>query len=104
MLQNKNGDIGFHARMKGITMKSLAKTANEMFPDDVPVECHEYEDGCILFIPKTKGEKYSLYSLYKYLYDGNEVTFDLCDGDPRFEMNNNYSVTTKTTFPRKVKF
>ena len=104
MLQNENGEIAFHARMKGITMQSLANTANKMFPDEVQVKCHEYDDGCILFLPIGKGEKYSLYSLYKYLYDGYEATFDLCDGTPRFDMKNNFTVSTKTHFLRTIKF
>ena len=104
MLTNENGDIGFHCRMKGITMQSLAITANKMFPNDIPVKCHEYEDGCILFLPERKGENYSIYSLYKHLYNGQEASFDLCDGSPRFELNDNYSVESKTSFIRKIKF
>lgn len=41
--------------------------------------------------------------LYKDLYDGAEVIFDLCDGGPCFKISNDQTVTSLQRFERKVK-
>lgn len=103
LLYDDKKNIGFHARMKGITPNAIVNKANEMFPDDIKVE---YKGG--LYIPvKNEGidAKYSIYSLYKFMYDGNEVSFDLVDEyNPRFDMKKDKTITSKSSFIRKVKF
>ena len=103
MLTNEKADIGFHARMKGITQDVIAITANKLYPDLIP--CY-YQDG--IFKPdriSSNPYNYSLFRLYKALYDGEEITFDLCSGSgPCFDMKNNFSIETKSEFIRKLKF
>ena len=74
-----------------------------LFPDDIQVE---YKYG--LYIPnRNEGSngKYSIYSLYKLMYDGNEVSFDLVDKyNPCFNMNKDKTIESKLSFIRKVKF
>jgi hypothetical protein len=50
---------------------------------------------------RAKGEPLSL---YKKLYDGKTLKFDLATGKPSFNRNKNFSYTTNQTFIRKVKF
>ena len=103
MLSNDHGDIGFHARLKGIIQDVIAITANQLFPNAIPVD---YKDG--LFIPRRnegRNGKYSVYELYKALHRGRAITFDLCCSDkPCFDMSANFSVTTKTEFNRRLQF
>ena len=103
MLVDNTGALGFHARMKGVTSNAIVNTANEMFPDAIPVE---FKDG--LYYPlKNEGveSSYSIYELYKALYNGDEVAFDLVDKyNPRFQMNKDKTISSKNSFIRKVKF
>ena len=41
--------------------------------------------------------------LYKHLYNGNNVIFDLTRGQPMFKMNPNMTVNTIKNFKRKIK-
>ena len=103
MLVDDKNNLGFHARMKGVTCNAIVNTANQMFPDAIPVE---YKDG--LYFPlKNEGKdaSYSIYELYKYMYNGDEVAFDLVDKyNPRFEMKKDKTIVSKSSFIRKVKF
>ena len=47
--------------------------------------------------------KGGLMNLYKSLYEGNEEEFDLTYGEPKFNMNNNFTVETKKIFTRTTK-
>jgi hypothetical protein len=48
---------------------------------------------------------YSIYELYKALYNGVEVAFDLVDKyNPRFQMNKDKTISSKNSFIRKVRF
>ncbi|KAI5508483.1 organellar and viral DNA polymerase type B [Trichomonas vaginalis G3] len=52
-----------------------------------------------------KDSEFSLMKLYKALYDGQEIAFDLCkSATPAFEEKFNFSIQTKTSFIRKLKF
>ena len=44
----------------------------------------------------------NLMNLYKALYNGKEVTFDLADGSPSFKFNKDYTVSSNNHFYRKV--
>ena len=107
MLTNDLGHIAFHCRLKGVKQDVIAITANELFPESVP--CH-YDEKKGLFMPDLLGEhytifNYSIYKLYKHLYEGNEVEFDLCkSSNPCFEQKGNFTIQTKNTFIRKLKF
>ena len=101
MLYDKTtGEIAFHCRAKGIPTDVLVKTANKKYPDYIPCKLI---DG--LVYPQSIGENYSIYKLYEDLYSGREVEFDLCIGSkPCFDMKSNYSIKTKSSFIRKLKF
>ncbi|EAX73725.1 hypothetical protein TVAG_588310 [Trichomonas vaginalis G3] len=91
--------------MKGVKQDVIALTANEMFPD--AVQCYYNEDKNI-HIPVGKYDKdseFSIMKLYQALHDGQEIAFDLCKSTaPCFEEKFNFSITTKNTFIRKLKF
>ena len=105
MLTNDLGHIAFHVRMKGVKQDVIAITANELFP--MSVKC-EYDASSGIFYPKgeyTKDSQFSLMLLYKHLCDGNPVSFDLCKGsNPCFDKKNNFTIETKQTFIRELKF
>ena len=105
MLSNDLGSIAFHVRMKGVKQDVIAITANELFPKSVPCE---YDSSSGIFRPVgecTKDSQFSLMNLYKYLYDGHAVSFDLCKGvNPCFDRQNNFTIVTKQTFIRELKF
>jgi hypothetical protein len=97
-LTNQNGCSGFMARMKGITSDVIGITANKLYPDLEPVE---YKNN--LFYPKWGIDKASLEQLFEDLFAGKTIEFDLCDSaSPSFEMRSNYSITTKSSFIRKI--
>ena len=64
ILANDEGGHAIHFRMKGAPQKSIVIAANENFNGDI-------------------------LSLYKHIYDGNEVTVDLIKGGSLFKMNKN---------------
>ena len=105
MLTNDLGHVGFHVRMKGVKQDVIAITANEMFPNTV--QC-AYNENTGIFEPIGEyscNSKFSLLELYKHLYDGNAVTFDLCKGrNPCFDRKNNFTVETKSSFKRELVF
>ena len=69
----------YHIRMKGVPSDCIIYKANE-----------EY-DGDII-------------ALYKDLYDGKELTFNLLAVRPKFEMCKDMQIITKTKFNRKISF
>ncbi len=97
-LENSQGEIAFHVRMKGIPTDVIAIRANELYPD--AIKCF-YRDG--LVYPEALGEKYSIIELYKSLYDGEEIEFDLTKGaHPCFDIHIGHT-STKESFTRRVK-
>lgn len=74
-LTDQLGNIGYHIRMKGVSSKSIEHVA----------------DGDIL-------------GLYKRLFDGETIIFDLCcDGQVKFDNAKDGTVRTKNSFERAVK-
>ncbi|EAX71847.1 hypothetical protein TVAG_502400 [Trichomonas vaginalis G3] len=105
LLTNDLNEVAFHARCKGVKQDVLALTANEMFPE--AIQCYYNEDKNIHIPVGTydKDSEFSLMKLYKALYDGQEIAFDLCKScQPCFAEKFNFSITTKTSFIRKLKF
>ncbi|EAX81342.1 hypothetical protein TVAG_449620 [Trichomonas vaginalis G3] len=105
LLTNDLNEVAFHCRMKGVKQDVIALTANEMFPDSV--QCF-YDEDKGLMVPQgtyDKDSEFSLMKLYKALHDGQEIGFDLCkSSSPCFAEKFNFSITTKTSFIRKLKF
>jgi len=75
-LQDSTGDIDYMIRGKGLTQQSIKYAA---------------------------GRNGGIMNLYKSLFEGNEETFNLCDGQPSFEMLNNFTISTREAFIRKIK-
>ena len=108
MLTNDLGHIAFHCRLKGVKQDVIAITANEMFNSSDYVKV-KYDESSGLFVPEGDtydiNSKFTVFQLYLHLYKGYEVEFDLCKSkNPCFEQNDNYTITTKNTFIRKLKF
>lgn len=103
MLQDDKQNIAFHVRMKGIPASCLVQTANSLFPDSIPVKL---AGG--LFKPLNNNgpdASYSIFELYKYLYEGNTVNFELIsEFTPHFDFNKNRTISSKSSFVRKVQF
>jgi hypothetical protein len=78
--EDKDGNIitGHHTRLKGITTGAIHK------------KCEDFNEDPM--------------QLYKHMYDGNVVAFDLLAGRPKFEMCRDMSINSKKEFIRKVKF
>ena len=96
----KTDKIAFHCRAKGIPSDVLVKTANKLYKDSI--QC-VYKNG--LVYPLGEGDEYSIFKLYEDLYNGKEIEFDLCIGSkPCFDMKSNFSIKTKSSFTRKLKF
>jgi len=75
-LQDSTGEIDYMIRGKGLTQESIKYTA-------------EKHGGFM--------------NLYKKLFEGEEITFNLCDGQACFEMKKDFTVSTRKKFERKVK-
>ncbi|EAY21816.1 hypothetical protein TVAG_238420 [Trichomonas vaginalis G3] len=105
LLTNDLNEVAFHCRMKGVKQDVIALTANEMFPE--AVKC-VYDEDKGLMIPQGKYDKdseFSVMKLYEALHSSQEIAFDLCKSSaPCFEEKFNFSITTKNTFIRKLKF
>ena len=99
-LKNKAGDVAFHVRLKGIPSDVVIKKANQLFPKDI--QC-EYRNGLAFPIPSvSNNEEYSLWHLYKTIYEGTPVEFDLCESEkPSFEFKN-FQVSTRDSFVRVI--
>ena len=100
-LLNTSQEIAFVIRLKGVIPDVIVDKANELFPNDI--QC-EYRDGLVYALPSTSdNNEYSIYHLYKSLYDGEIIEFDLATSKlkPCFEIDH-FQVSTKTTFIRKI--
>lgn len=79
-LKNKEGDEGYHIRMKGIPEKSIKAYAEEHYDGDVM-------------------------KIYEELYNGKEIEFNLlANYQFKFEYAKNMTIRNKDTFYRKIKF
>ena len=74
----------YHMRLKGIPADCIINKAKEMFPLDTEMD--------------------SIYNLYKKLYDGVPIEFDLASGRVFFKANGNLSISSVNTFTRKIMF
>lgn len=76
-VQDKSGDVDYHIRGKGLTQKSIKAKVDE-----------EYDGNPML--------------LYKALYEGESIEFDLTKGQPCFKMHKNLTVSTLNKFVRRI--
>ena len=79
----------------------IVKKANQFFPKDI--QC-EYRDNLVFPIDSvSSNEEYSVFHLYRAIYEGTPVEFDLCESElkPCFELDN-FSVSTKDSFIRRI--
>ena len=100
-LQNSNKEIAFHIRMKGVVPDVIVDKANELYPQDI--QC-VYQNGLVYPIPSvSSNEEFSIFHLYKTLYDGESIEFDLATSKlhPTFELKN-FQMSTKESFIRKI--
>lgn len=80
LLEDQDGNNGYHIRLKGIPNTSIKDVANKEYKGDV-------------------------IALYKDLYEGKEITFDLlANYQIKFEYLHNMTIKNKTSFLRRVKF
>ncbi|EAX94207.1 hypothetical protein TVAG_360530 [Trichomonas vaginalis G3] len=105
LLTNDLNEVAFHARMKGVKQDVISITANEMFPN--AVQCY-YDENKNIHLPTgtyDKDSEFSIMKLYEALHDREEIAFDLCKSTvPCFENKFNFTINTKNTFIRKLKF
>ena len=78
ILEDNLGNIGYHARMKGVPNQCLT------------IKCQELG--------------ITLEELYMNLYNGNEVEFDLLKGCAGFKLTNTFEQYTRDNFSRKLRF
>ena len=100
-LKNQAGEIAFHIRMKGIVPDVIVNKANELYPQDI--QC-VYQNGLVYPMPSTSSNKeYSIFHLYKTLYDGESIEFDLATSKlhPCFELKE-FQMSTRDSFIRKI--
>ncbi len=76
-LQDSTGDIDYMFRAKGITQNAVTYAAKSFNNDYM--------------------------KLYESLYNGQEIEFDLTQGQPCFSMNTNMTVSTLKKFERRIK-
>lgn len=83
----------YHVRMKGMNKRGIIHRANEV-PDDLPDDVTKEDYG---------GD---LMKVYKDLYEGKKIEFDLCGGGqmPTFDYQSNGTISSKMKFTRKVQF
>jgi len=78
-LTNDNGEQAYHYRMKGVDLKCIELMTERRFKNDIM-------------------------ALYKHLYDGHSLKFDLTETKPRFKMNKDRTVNNINDFSRCVSF
>ena len=100
-LKNQCDEVAFHIRLKGICQDVIVDKANELFPNDI--RCY-YQDGLVYPMPSTSDNiEYSIYHLYKQLFNNESIEFDLATSKihPCFELND-MKVSTKDSFIRRI--
>lgn len=78
-LVDPEGHVSYLARLKGVPNSIIFKTAHDDFNND-PME------------------------LYRALYNGEPVVFDLLQDRVSFQLNRNFTYTSRKTFTRQVNF
>ena len=77
-LTDSSGAIDYHVRGKGITKNSIKHLAKTSFNNN-------------------------FMNLYKALYKGESLTFDLTAGQPSFAFSNDFTVSSRKEFLRNIK-
>ena len=97
-LENINGDIAFHVRMKGISTDVIVNKANKLFDG---TKCTISSSG--LVYPESCKGPFTIMQLYEAIYDGAVIEFDLVkDGTrPCFDVKIG-EIKTKESFVRRV--
>jgi hypothetical protein len=75
-IQDSTGDTDFVIRGKGLTQESIKQAGKE---------------------------KGGLMNLYKSLFEGEEIEFDLTANQPSFDMRKDFTVSTRESFIRRIK-
>jgi hypothetical protein len=95
---NDRGESAYLCRLKGVKSDVIGLKANELYPDNPVIYTNEG-----LFIAKSDESDGSIWKLYEDLYNGKEISFDLCSGEsPCLNMNSDFSISTKDSFIRKI--
>ena len=76
-LEDEDGNTGYHVRMKGV-----CKSAIDYY---------------------TAKNNIDIMDMFKKIHDGETTTFNLLEGGVRFVKGPMFSISTRTSFPRKVK-
>ena len=79
MLTNDNGENGVHYRMKGVSLNTVAKVANNAYEND-------------------------MFKLYHDLFDGKKIDFNLLSTAPRFKYTKARTVVNCDKFTRGISF
>lgn len=127
LLYTKNTDgteiYDEHVRMKGVPNDAIIHRANEGiwsykysvevdgetiiyenendFKNSVHKDIKDYKQIKNKLLVDFKG---NLFELYKYLYEGNEVSFNLVANRPKFQFNKDMTIESKSKFDRKLRF
>ncbi len=103
----RNGVVKYHYhyRMKGIPSNTISKYFYDNYEKDKAQEYVEYDS----LTHDKKAEKIEYYEgnymkLYRDLYKGEEVTFNLLDANIKFQKNKNFTIETRKKFDRTVFF
>ena len=78
-LTNDNKEIDYHYRMKGVDLKCIKLMSERRFKNDIM-------------------------NLYKQLFEGHSIKFDLTETKARFKMNKDRTVNNINNFSRRVSF
>ena len=99
-LKNQADETAFHIRMKGIPSDLIVKKANELYPKDI--QCYYEGDYAFPMASVSSNKEYSVFHLYKTLYEGQAIEFDLCESSkPMFELKE-FQMTTRDSFIRRI--
>jgi hypothetical protein len=90
MLLMKNGTTNIMYRGKGITKQSMELTSLRLF-QKLPKDATH---------PTAPPIEQALKKLYEKLYEGETISFDLCEGRAQFKFNPDFTVSTLHSFVR----
>ena len=77
-----DGTIDYMYRGKGLTQKCILMKAKKFVDEN---------------------DSIGLLNLFKHLFSGETVEFNLCDGAPRFKKDKDMTISTLKQFKRKIK-
>ncbi len=93
-LHGGEGEIAYHVRMKGVPLSVIVNRANEVYNGNAYIG----SDGLV-------HNGAVVYKLYEELYNGSAMDMDLTKGDsPCFERGKAFTVSTKKSFVRSIRF